>query len=170
MDGLGGQYEEVRGGRFEDFIEKLRIIRDTSNFGINVVVRQETIAELPKILEFAVEHGARQLLFLPVSKSSGEVFLDTESLKSLQEWLKANRKHFPLAISVNASREIDVPMLPISDSAQSLGEHLHIDASGSLKETAFSPLGVRLETSELVEAIKLIRKEKYSEDLVWIRN
>lgn len=170
MDGLHDTYERIRGVSFSGFVEKLRIIGDTARFGINVVVMEETIAELPRILDFAMEQGAQQLLLLPLSDTGGNIRLPLPAMAKLEEWLHLNMDQFPLALSVHGAREIHVPTLPITNCFHHDREHLHIDAQGFLRETAFSANAISLSGRNLIDAISTLRKALHNENLVRIRN
>lgn len=170
MDGLNEQYETARGVSFAVFTEKIRIIAATAPFGINVVVGRDTISELPQILDFVQRQGARQLLLLPQCFENGKICLNSDSLAELEEWVGANMSRFPLALSTQGAGEMRLPILPITDVEAETREHLHIDAKGFIRDTAFSSRGVRMQGKSFVHAVSNLRKKEYDENLVWIRN
>jgi hypothetical protein len=170
MDGLNQRYENARGASFAVFTEKLQIISATAPFGINVVVAEDTIPELSAILDFALQNGARQLLLLPKCSVDGMICLSDGALASLEQWILDNLDRFPLALSAHGAAEMQLPTLSISGVASASREHLHIDAKGVLRSTAFSPRGVSMRGKSFIHALSTLRKEEYDEDLVRIRN
>ena len=65
MDGIGPTYERLRGRPFAQFKEKMALVCATARFGINYVVNDDTLGDLPQAADFVFASGAEELFLLP---------------------------------------------------------------------------------------------------------
>lgn len=144
MDGVGATYERLRGRPFSAFKEKLALVRRTSKFGINYVVNENTINDLPAASEFVFAQGADQFLLLPELVSGGGPRVNAELLDRLADWITTNYRRYRLATSQQGASLMKVPILPIMDGEDSVHDFAHVDAFGVLKRSAFDSSGIRL--------------------------
>lgn len=143
MDGMFSTYETNRGRPFNKFITALCTVRDTAPFGINYLVNDATIKDLPGAADFAMENGAKELLLLPEIPLHGRKEPSRETINSLKLWISLNWKDYPLRLSSLFSEPLDAPVASIADGRDSM-DFLHIDASGFLKPCAFNSEGIRI--------------------------
>lgn len=154
MDGVGKTYERIRNRRFSVLIEKLELARSIAPFGVNYVVNSETIRDLDAAASIAFRHGAFEMLLLPERPTAGTGSFDDSIRETLTEWIQRNRL-YRLAIS-------DTPLLeglsfaePFRD-VDRLCAYAHIDASGQLRMSSFSPDSVEIRSS-VMEAVAKLR-------------
>jgi hypothetical protein len=158
MDGIGATYERLRGRSFDAFKEKLILVRATARFGINYVVNDDTLGDLPGAAEFAFKSGAEELLLLPEIAATGNVSLSQPSIDRLSAFIQANYQRLRLATSSHGGDCIDAPMLMRSDPTYETFDFAHIDARATLRPSAFSPVGITLkDEDDIVEAIGRLR-------------
>lgn len=133
MDGVRGTYEQIRNRRFCEFLNQLKIIKDTSPFGINFVVRDTTITDLDEAADLAFEEGAKELLLLPERSSTG---LQERTLQKLREWISTTSSSIRLSIS--ESQMIDgIPLANPFLKEKSLQSYIHVNAFGNVSQTSF---------------------------------
>jgi MoaA/NifB/PqqE/SkfB family radical SAM enzyme len=160
MDGVGSTYERLRGKSFAEFLDKLAIIRGSFKFGINYVVNDATITDLPKAADIAFENGAVELLLLPEIDKNGRVSLDERTKERLTEWVQRNYNQYRLATSEYGVDAINAPVLPINNTDYPGYDFMHIDASRTLKLCAFSSWGISLlDEMPLIDAIEQLRNK-----------
>ena len=145
MDGIGDTYSRIRDRPFSAFRKKLDIARSIAPFGINYVVNPDTLPDLEAAISFAVDHGAFEVLLLP----QHDIFLrrprDSHLFDRLVDLVRRNTR-CRLALSDTTS----LPGVPIADpfrDADSLTAYAHVDASGHLRPSSFSPLSAKLSTT-----------------------
>jgi sulfatase maturation enzyme AslB (radical SAM superfamily) len=157
MDGIGDTYERLRGRSFTVFQEKLRIVRDTARFGINYVVNDDTIDDLASAADFAFANGAEQLLLLPETGQDLKPLIGAETMRRLTDWVREHHSYCRLAISAHSGVLMDVPILPVSDTAHGSYEFMHVDAAGILKLSAFTQSGVSLADSpSILDSVRML--------------
>jgi len=153
MDGMHGTYESNRGKPFGEFLAALETIRATAPFGINYLINDETIHELPSAADFVVERGAMELLLLPEVPQNGRNAPSERTIDALNGWMLDNWANYPLRSSSMYADRLTAPVAAISDGRRYM-DFLHIDASGVLKGCAFDSDGVQIsEQSSLQDAI-----------------
>lgn len=144
MDGIGVTYESHRGRPFDQFLEKLALVRSTARFGINYVVNETTLCDLSQAADFAFEQGAEELLLLPQVDANGDVALSGASRDWLSRWASDNWSRHRLATSTKGGEYIDAPMLMASEPEHEIFDFMHVDAFGMLKTSAFATTGTKL--------------------------
>src|SRR5260370_5889062 len=138
MDGVGRTYERLRGRPFAAFEDKLHVVRDTARFGINYVVNDDTIGDLPAAADFAFANGAKELLLLPQTGPDSVPMIRAHTLRRLSEWARENHTRCRLATSAHCGVLMDVPLLPVSDPKHMSYEFMHGVDTGVLKLSAFT--------------------------------
>lgn len=157
MDGVGETYEQLRQRPFADFGRAVRVAAGLAPFGINMVVNPITVADLDAAAEFAFGHGASELLLLPQVDGTS-VIRDSGMLERLESWIRDNHTRYRLAISIDGSEALgDIPVLDTNSPTDPDHDFLHIDATGTLRRTAFEPAGVKIENSGVLVAIDQLR-------------
>ena len=141
MDGLDATYERLRGRSFRAFLDQMRLARQIAPFGINYVVNDETIADLPRAADLVFEECASELLLLPEVPVRNRAGIGTAA-SLLNDWIAENHTRYRLAISENGTELIDAPLLRPHAGEDPLRAFAHIDASGILRPCAFSGAGV----------------------------
>lgn len=155
VDGVGHTYEEQRGKEFSSLLRCMESISALSPFGINVVVNERTVAELDAISELAQEMGASELLLLPQQATTAVVSMDEVVGQALQDWVSNYRGKVRLAVS-----EAGASGLPTCDpfpDERGLQAYAHIDASGMLRASSYSPTGVKIGDAGVLSALKRLR-------------
>jgi MoaA/NifB/PqqE/SkfB family radical SAM enzyme len=156
MDGIGDTYERLRGRSFTEFIEKIEIAKSISPVGLNVVVNNETIGDLNRIVDFAEKRAVRELLLLPQVPTARAAGIERTTLSALSEWVNAYRGPVPLCISETSCA--DMPVLNPLSKERGVRAYVHIDAFGTIKRTSFELRGVTIGSHKLVDAMELIEQ------------
>ncbi|WP_246688965.1 radical SAM protein [Mesorhizobium sp. WSM4310] len=160
MDGIGPTYERLRGRPFSQFQEKLAFVRDTSRFGINFVVNNETWPDLQEAVSFAFKNGAEEFLLLPETTVDGDLNVSVELLAQLSSWAQNNYGQCRLAASAHGAASIDAPILISSNPRYESYDFMHVDAFGMLRTTAFAKNGLRLQCdASIIENISRLRAQ-----------
>ncbi|WP_440856500.1 radical SAM protein [Pseudomonas syringae] len=155
VDGVGLTYEEHRGKQFASLLRGLESIATLSPFGINVVVNERTVIELDAMGELAEKVGASELLLLPQQATTAAGSMDQVVGRALQDWVSRYRGKVRLAVS-----EAGASGLPTCDplpDEQGLQAYAHIDASGMLRASSYSPAGVKIGSAGVLSTLKLLR-------------
>lgn len=155
VDGVDRTYEEQRGKPFASLLRAMESIAMLSPFGINVVVNERTVAELDAVAELAQTVGASELLLLPQQQTSVVVGMNETTNLALQDWVSKYRGTVRLAVS-----EAGASGLPTCDplpGERGLQAYAHIDASGMLRPSSYSTVGVKIGDSGPIAALKQLR-------------
>lgn len=155
VDGVGRTYEEQRGRQFASLLRGIELISTLSPFGINVVVNERTVAELDAISELAQKFGASELLLLPQQATTVLASIDEVVGRELQDWVSNYRGTVRLAVS-----EAGAEGLPTCDplpDERGLYAYAHIDASGMLRASSYSPAGAKIGDAGVLSALKRLR-------------
>jgi MoaA/NifB/PqqE/SkfB family radical SAM enzyme len=147
MDGLYETYERLRGRSFQEFVLALKRVHDTSRFGINFVVNDDTVDQLEQAADFALENGAVEFLLLPEVPSVTRSGPSLSTKATFEAWVQQNWMNYPLRTSATSAGEFDFPTVQAEDGRLTM-DFAHIDASGMLKRCAFDASGVALNTSQ----------------------
>ncbi len=156
VDGVGHTYEEQRGKQFASLLRGIELIATLSPFGINVVVNEQTVAELDAMGELAQRVGASELLLLPQQETAAVASMGGVVGRALQDWASNYRGKVRLAVS-----EAGASGLPTCDplpDERGLQAYAHIDASGMLRTNSYSSVGVKIGGAGVLSALKLIRE------------
>ncbi|ASW45335.1 radical SAM protein [Xanthomonas hortorum pv. vitians] len=155
VDGVGRTYEQQRGKQFASLLRGMESIATLSPFGINVVVNERTVVELDAMSELAQKVGASELLLLPQQATTAVASMDGVVGRALQDWVSSYRGKVRLAVS-----EAGASGLPTCDplpDERGLQAYAHIDASGMLRASSYSPAYVKIENSGVLSALKRLR-------------
>lgn len=155
VDGVGRTYEEQRGKQFFSLLRGIESIATLSPFGINVVVNERTVAELDAMSELAQKVGACELLLLPQQATTAVSSMDGVVGRTLQDWVSNYRGKVRLAVS-----EAGAAGLPTCDplpDERGLQAYAHIDASGILRASSYSPTGTKIGEAGVLSALKRLR-------------
>ncbi|WAF87156.1 radical SAM protein [Metapseudomonas otitidis] len=155
VDGVGRTYEEQRGKQFSSLLRGIESVAILSPFGLNVVVNERTVAELDAMSELAQEVGASELLLLPQQATTAVASIDGVVGQALQDWVSNYRGKVRLAVS-----EAGASGLPTCDplpDEQGLQAYAHIDASGMLRASSYSPAGTKIGEAGVLAALKRLR-------------
>ncbi|MDU8358437.1 radical SAM protein [Pseudomonas syringae group sp. J309-1] len=155
VDGVGRTYEQQRGKQFASLLRGMESIATLSPFGINVVVNERTVVELDAMSELAQKVGASELLLLPQQATTAVASMNGVVGRALQDWVSSYRGKVRLAVS-----EAGASGLPTCDplpDERGLQAYAHIDASGMLRASSYSPACVKIENSGVLSALKRLR-------------
>ena len=155
VDGVGRTYEEQRGKQFASLLRGMESIATLSPFGINVVVNERTVAELDALSELAHKVGASELLLLPQQATTVVTSMDGVVGRVLQDWVYNYRGKVRLAVS-----EAGASGLPTCDpfpDERGLQAYAHIDASGVLRASSYSPTGAQIGDTGVLSALQRLR-------------
>jgi len=155
VDGVGRTYEEQRGKQFSSLLRGIESIATLSPFGINVVINERTVAELDVLSELAQKVGASELLLLPQQATTAVAKTDEVVGRALQDWASNYRGKVRLAVS-----EAGASGLPTCDplpDERGLRAYAHIDATGILRESSYSPVGAKIGDTGVLSALNQLR-------------
>lgn len=155
VDGVGRTYEEQRGKQFSSLLRSIESVATLSPFGLNVVVNERTVAELDAISELAQNLGASELLLLPQQATTAVASMNGVVGRTLQEWVSNYKGKVRLAVS-----EAGASGLPTCDpfpDERGLQAYAHIDASGMLRASSYSPVGAKIGDAGVLSALRRLR-------------
>lgn len=155
VDGVGRTYEEQRGKPFPSLLRGLESIATLSPFGINIVINEHTVAELDALSDLAQKTGASELLLLPQQATTSVASMNGAVGRALQDWVSNYRGKVRLAVS-----EAGASGLPTCDplpDERGLQAYAHIDASGVLRASSYSPTGAQIGDTGVVSALQRLR-------------
>lgn len=155
VDGVGRTYEELRGKQFSSLLRGIESIATLSPFGINVVVNERTVAKLDALSELAHKVGASELLLLPQQATTVVPSMDGAVGRALQNWVSKYSGKVRLAVSESGASGLPT-CDPLPDE-RGLQAYAHIDASGTLRASSYSPVGVKIEDIGVLAALKRLR-------------
>lgn len=155
VDGIGRTYEEQRGKQFSSLLRGIESVATLSPFGLNVVVNERTVAELDAMSELAQNVGASELLLLPQQATTAVASMDEVVGRALQDWVSNYRGKVRLAVS-----EAGASGLPTCDplpDERGLQAYAHIDASGMLRASSYSPAGAKIGDAGVLSALQRLK-------------
>jgi MoaA/NifB/PqqE/SkfB family radical SAM enzyme len=159
VDGVGAVYEQLRGRSFRALTAAVSRVAEISNFGINIVINNQTLPTLDDLAEFAARFGASEILLLPEVPVGMRRGIDEESLDRLRAWIQSYAGGVRLAVS-EAQAPHDIPTAqPFSRAEPPLTAHAHIAADGVLKHHSFEANGVQIGPAGVMSAIERLRTE-----------
>ncbi|MDD1012204.1 radical SAM protein [Pseudomonas rubra] len=155
VDGVGRTYEEQRGRQFSSLLKGMESIAALSPFGLNVVVNERTVAELDAMSELAQNVGASELLLLPQQATTAVASMDGVVGRALQVWVANYRGKVRLAVSEAGASGLPT-CNPLPDE-RGLQAYAHIDASGTLRASSYSPAGAKIGDAGVLSALQRLR-------------
>ncbi len=152
MDGVGSNYELIRGKSFNQFLESLTLLKGEIPFGINFVVNKKTINDLNPAIEVCESYGATELLLLPEVCSGLGKGIDDASLTHLKKWVKGYKGSIKLSIS--EAFKGDFQFIEPCVNEHELQSYAHIDANAVLKINSFNNFGISIDNKKIIEAVQ----------------
>ncbi|WP_231759455.1 radical SAM protein [Microbulbifer elongatus] len=157
MDGVGATYENIRNRSFDSLVNKVKLLKDVSPFGINFVVNSTTIKELDEAARIADDLGAAELLLLPEVTVGRGVGIDNDTAADMQNWIQAYQGNARLAIS--ETHVTGIPVCEPFEKETGVSAYAHIDASGILRRNSFAQDGVLIEGEDIMDALQVLREK-----------
>ena len=151
MDGVGANYEAIRRRSFRELQARLAFVRSISRFGINIVVNEQTLPDLDQAAAVAVDHGARELLLLPLAPVRGQPGIGDQTLLGLRRWVEAYNG--PLHLCINEASADGFPTCDPLQEERGLRAYAHVDAAGVLKPTSYNATGVPIGEGSMLRAL-----------------
>jgi len=152
MDGVGSNYESIRGKSFNKFLDSLTLLKGEIPFGINFVVNKNTIIDLNSAIDVCESYGATELLLLPEVCSGLGKGIDDTSLTHLKEWVKGYKGSIKLSIS--EAFKADFQVIEPCVNEHELQSYAHIDANAVLKINSFNRSGISIGNKKIIEAVQ----------------
>ncbi|MGO2242323.1 MAG: radical SAM protein [Halomonas sp.] len=157
MDGVGATYESIRNRSFDGLINKIKLLKGVSPFGINFVVNTATIKELDEAAQIADNLGASELLLLPEVSVGKGVGINKDTEIDMQKWIQGYKGRVRLAIS--ETHIAGVPVCEPFEKETGLSAYVHIDASSRLRRNSFGQDGVLIEGDNIMDALQVLREK-----------
>jgi hypothetical protein len=162
MDGVGDTYESIRRRSFLALQARLKLVRDISGFGINIVVNERTMPELDQAAAVAVHSGATELLLLPQVEVRSVGAVTDATLQSLRRWV--DEYSGPLKLCINESHADGFPTCDPLVEERGLSAYAHIDAAGVIKPTSYHATGVPIGPGRVRDALDQLANEVAKRD------
>lgn len=156
VDGMGATYEALRGRTFADLLPGVERLARATPFGINVVVNDQTVSALEGLGRLARELGACELLLLPQQATPSAAGISESTNRALGDWVRSYRGAVRLAVS-----EAGASGLPTCDplpDERGLRAYAHIDASGMLRASSYSPTATAIGSDGAMAALMRLAK------------
>ncbi|MAS87832.1 MAG: radical SAM protein [Micavibrio sp.] len=157
MDGVGATYESIRNRSFDSLVNKIKLLKKVSPFGINFVVNSTTIKELDEAAQIADDLGAAELLLLPEVPVGKGVGIDKETEADMQKWVQNYQGSVRLAIS--ETHTAGIPVCEPFEKETGISAYAHIDANGTLKRNSFGQDGILIEGDNIMDALQALREK-----------
>ena len=148
IDGVEPTYSRLRGRALGSLLERLSLLRGMIPFGINTVVCTETLHSLDEVLKLASDLGAEELLLLPVV-IDGLPRLSEDQWKLLNGWIRDNQKSIALRVGTYARPFLEGPFLFADPQWEQ--DYAYLATDGTLRESSYSAIGVRLSDYRSIE-------------------
>ena len=158
VDGVGYTYERLRGRSYAALLERLAGLRHVAPFGINVVVNDDTVAELDALAELAALTGARELLLLLEQRVGAGAGASPEAVERLRSWVWGYTGEVGLTVSDGNADGLPVAE-PFADQP-AIERYAQLDASGILRPTSFAAHGVEIGERGLLTAYRQLLREE----------
>lgn len=162
MDGVGASYESIRRRSFAELLERLRVVRSISRFGVNVVVNDQTLPELDEVARVSTDAGACELLLLPQMPVRSVPTASVDTLQELRRWVDGYKG--PLKLCINESSADGFPTCDPLVEEPGVRAYAHIDAMGVIKPSAYSDTGVRLTDDGVLKALEQLAHDLAEND------
>lgn len=156
MDGIGSTYETNRGRNFDELVSRIEDLRRIVPFGINYIVNSQTFSDLNAAIELASALEAREFLLLPEQPTLSRSGIDEHTEGQLRTWV--NNYKGTVRLAVNEGNAEGLPTcdpLPLETGLESF---VHIDASGMIKRTSYDISGVKIDTSGVMPALRILKE------------
>lgn len=157
IDGVGFTYESIRNRSFENLINKIKLLKEVSPFGINYVVNSATIGELDEVAQIADDLGASELLLLPEMPVGKGVGIDKDTENDMQKWIHSYQGRVRLAIS--ETHAAGVPVCEPFEKETGVSAYAHIDANGILRKNSFGRDGILIEGGNIMDSLRVLREK-----------
>jgi MoaA/NifB/PqqE/SkfB family radical SAM enzyme len=151
MDGVGDTYESIRRRSFPGLQARMKIVRDISCFGINIIVNERTMPELDEAATVAADSGATELLLLPQVAVRRMGAVTDVTLQALRRWV--DEYSGPLKLCINESHAVGFPTCEPLLEERGLRAYAHIDAAGVIKPTSYHSTGVPIGSGRVLDAL-----------------
>lgn len=151
MDGVGPTYEAIRRRPFPELLERFKVIRSISRFGVNAVINERTLPQLDEMANVCADAGACEFLLLPQMPTRSVLAASTNTLQRLRDWV--NCYAGPLKLSINEASAEGFPTCGPLEQERGLCAYAHIDARGVLKRSSYSDRGVQLGSNSVLDAL-----------------
>lgn len=152
-------YKNIRNFDIDLIASKLELLKDKIPFGINTVINSQTILDLDKLIEFAENYGAEELLLLP-EINNNEFTLSKNEWKFLENWIIDNMYRVPLRIIDRARKMINVPIL--FDSQEYFEDYKYVDVNLRIKDSSYEKNFELLDIENTENILKKWRSTAYN--------
>lgn len=160
MDGVYDTYEKIRGRPYASLLERLDLISGQIPYGINYVVNEATIVDLPRAVAIAEKYQASEFLLLPEEAYGRGNAIKQRTLKQLSDWISSYRGDLQLSIS-SAHHELAQSQSPLPNEAEEIA-FAHIDANGVLKRCSFDKNGQIIDDKGVMYAFNNLISQRTS--------
>jgi MoaA/NifB/PqqE/SkfB family radical SAM enzyme len=157
VDGVGANYERIRGVSFSNLNDKLKLLQGKIKYGVNFVVNDTTIHDIEELVSLIEKLGAEELLFLPEVPVGRGKAVSENAIAFLYEWIKNYTGSLRLAISSDTRQE-GLPICSFSRESSTLESYAHIDATGTLKLSSYDNIGVKIKGRSIIEGLDELKK------------
>lgn len=158
IDGLEQTYERLRNRSFYKLVQIIENVKSIVPFGINYVVNDYTIGDMDQAVDFAINIGASEILFLPERKVNEGTGILQPTLIAMKKRIKQHMNRIPLKISYDYLGD-----LPICDpflDDEPLVSYAHIDAYGVIKQSSFDKSGMIIKDAGIMIALQELKSIK----------
>lgn len=151
MDGIGHTYESIRRRSFDDLLERMKLMRNIANFGVNFLVNEHTLPDLDEAVAIAADLGSCELLLLPQLATHRCARINDDTLQGLRRWVEAYQGS--LKFCINEGNEEGFPTCDPFEAERGLRAYAHIDAAGVLKSSSYQATGVPIGAEGVLSAL-----------------
>ncbi|KAA1425010.1 radical SAM protein [Mumia zhuanghuii] len=152
VDGVSDTYERLRGRTFPALLDKLGLISENFRMGLNCVVNSDTVTDLTAVAALAEQQRASELLLLPEQPTAARPGATSAVIELMDEWVRSYDGPVPLSISAHIGTSLPIAEpLPLESGLRS---YAHIDASGYLRATSYSSVGVAVGEAGVLSALR----------------
>jgi MoaA/NifB/PqqE/SkfB family radical SAM enzyme len=161
VDGLGQTYERLRNRSFSRLTQHIKNVEGIAPFGINYVVNDHTISDISQAVDFAIDMGAAEILFLPERMVNEGTGITQLTLIQMKEQINRDLDRIAIKISYNDLKDIPICDPFVED--EPLDSYVHIDAHGILKQSSFDREGVPICATGILAALVELKFSKQNQ-------
>jgi MoaA/NifB/PqqE/SkfB family radical SAM enzyme len=162
IDAMEPLYSKLRKRSIFNVTQSVNYVQDKIPFGINTLINDLTVNHLDDVLDFAIDHDARDILLLPQVKN-GKFILNKNSWLKLENWINRNWENFRLEISTGARQYLNCPFLFYPE-YEPRSSYWHIGANGKIRASSYFKDGEQINTAS--DLISFFQKHKSDGNII----
>lgn len=160
MDGWGETHQRLRGVSFDSLTTRLENAAKAMSVGVNYLVNDDTVYELPQVVPILESFGVLELLFLPEIGPDRKRSVTAKTMAELRKWIQGYEGPMRIRASESACDSSFPAVFPPGDC--SLQQYVHVDANGIMKATSYASSGIPIGEGSFLNAFERLKEGESS--------